>query len=47
MVYKVVVIALAVLFMIAPAFAGIDESKLVDLTYPLDEQTVYRPGGIA
>lgn len=41
--YKVVVIALWVLSTIAPAFAGIDESKLVDLTYPLDEQTVFWP----
>jgi kynurenine formamidase len=27
----------------APALAGIDESKIVDLTYPLDEQTVFWP----
>ena len=26
-----------------PALAGIDETKLVDLTYPLDEQTVFWP----
>ena len=26
-----------------PASAGIDESKLVDLTYPLDERTVFWP----
>ena len=26
-----------------PALAGIDESKLVDLTYPLDERTVFWP----
>src|SRR5512145_1050812 len=26
-----------------PALAGIDESKIVDLTYPLDEQTVFWP----
>jgi kynurenine formamidase len=26
-----------------PASAGIDETKLIDLTYPLDEQTVFWP----
>ena len=26
-----------------PALAGIDDSKLVDLTYPLDERTVFWP----
>jgi kynurenine formamidase len=43
MAYKLGLIALATLFMMAPAFAGIDETKLVDLTYPLDEQTVFWP----
>jgi len=40
---KTWLIALIVLFSIAPAFAGIDETKLVDLTYSLDEQTVFWP----
>ncbi|HET7439079.1 MAG TPA: cyclase family protein [Nitrospira sp.] len=40
---KTSLIALMVLLSIAPAFAGIDESKLVDLTYSLDEQTVFWP----
>src|SRR5262245_64633379 len=43
MVYTLAVIALSTLFTIAPAFAGIDESKLVDLTYPFDEETVFWP----
>ena len=29
--------------MVTPAVAAIDETKLVDLTYPLDEQTVFWP----
>jgi len=40
---KTSLIALMVLLIIAPAFAGIDETKLVDLTYSLDEQTVFWP----
>src|SRR5690348_7789411 len=40
---KMWLITLMVLFIIAPAFAGIDETKLVDLTYSLDEQTVFWP----
>ena len=36
-------IAAMLLFFITVAFAGIDENKLVDLTYPLDEQTVFWP----
>jgi kynurenine formamidase len=40
---KMWLIALMVLFITAPAFSGIDENKLVDLTYSLDEQTVFWP----
>ena len=40
---KMWLITLMVLLSIAPAFAGIDETKLVDLTYSLDEQTVFWP----
>ena len=40
---KMWLITLMVLLIIAPAFAGIDETKLVDLTYSLDEQTVFWP----
>ena len=43
MAYKVGLIAAMLLFLITLAFAGIDENKLVDLTYPLDEQTVFWP----
>jgi kynurenine formamidase len=39
------ILCVALLFLTAatPAWAGIDETKLVDLTYPLDEQTVFWP----
>lgn len=40
---KMWLITLMVLFITAPSFAGIDETKLVDLTYSLDEQTVFWP----
>ena len=43
MAYKIGLIAAVPLFIITLAFAGIDENKLVDLTYPLDEQTVFWP----
>jgi kynurenine formamidase len=37
--------SLSLLLFVTPllALAGIDESKIVDLTYPLDEQTVFWP----
>jgi kynurenine formamidase len=37
------IVSLIVLFAAQPVFAGIDETKLVDLTYALDEQTVFWP----
>lgn len=40
---KMVVIILSVLFAASSAFSEIDERKLLDLTYPLDEQTVFWP----
>lgn len=40
---KMGVISLAILFAAAPALGEFDESKLLDLTYPLDEQTVFWP----
>ena len=43
MTIKTTVIGLALSCTVSPAFAGIDETKLVDLTYPLDEQTVFWP----
>jgi kynurenine formamidase len=43
MTIKMTVIGLMVLCTASSAFAEIDEGKLVDLTYPLDEQTVFWP----
>src|SRR5678816_1493645 len=43
MAYKVGLITAMLQCFITLAFAGIDENKLVDLTYPLDEQTVFWP----
>lgn len=40
---KVIVISLIVLCGVSSAFAEIDEKKLLDLTYPLDERTVFWP----
>jgi kynurenine formamidase len=37
------VVTLTVLCAVSSVFAGIDENKLVDLTYSLDEQTVFWP----
>jgi kynurenine formamidase len=41
--WKMAVISLSVLLAASSAFAEIDEKKLLDLTYPLDEQTVFWP----
>jgi len=43
MAYKAGLITAMLQCFITLAFAGIDENKLVDLTYPLDEQTVFWP----
>jgi kynurenine formamidase len=40
---KMGVISLTMVFAAAPALGEFDESKLLDLTYPLDEQTVFWP----
>ncbi len=37
------VVSLLVLLVAQPVWAGIDETKLIDLTYALDEQTVFWP----
>ena len=43
MLQPIVCVCLLLLAMPQRALAGIDETKLVDLTYPLDEQTVFWP----
>lgn len=43
MVRKLVMVLLAILCIPAAAIAGIEGHTLVDLTYPLDEQTVFWP----
>ena len=43
MLLAIIGLSLFVFWPTTPAWAGIDESKLVDLTYPLDEQTVFWP----
>ena len=40
---RTAIVILIVIFAVPPVLAGIDESKLLDLTYPLDEQTVVWP----
>ena len=40
---KTIQITAVLLVAASPVFAEIDESKLLDLTYPLDEQTVFWP----
>lgn len=41
--HLIIALGLLLLATARPASAGIDETKLVDLTYPLDEQTVFWP----
>jgi kynurenine formamidase len=43
MLQRILCLSLLLLVMPTPASGGIDESKLVDLTYPLDERTVFWP----
>lgn len=43
MLQAILYLSLLLLVTPTPALAGIDESKLVDLTYPLDERTVFWP----
>lgn len=43
MITNMIITSLIVLCTVWPAFAEIDEEKLLDLTYPLDEQTVFWP----
>lgn len=41
--FKMITITLVILIAASSVFAEIDESKLLDLTYPLDDQTVFWP----
>ena len=41
--WKIAMISLSVVLAASSAFAEIDEKKLLDLTYPLDEQAVFWP----
>ena len=43
MLLPIICLSLSLFWTSTRAWAGIDETKLVDLTYPLDEQTVFWP----
>ena len=43
MLLPIICLSLSLFWTSTRAWAGIDEAKLVDLTYPLDEQTVFWP----
>jgi kynurenine formamidase len=41
--YSILCLSMLLFMISTPAWSGIDESKLVDMTYALDEQTVFWP----
>ena len=43
MLHRIICVCLVLLWQSIPASAGIDETKLIDLTYALDDQTVFWP----
>lgn len=43
MLQRIICLSLLLWWQTTPASAGIDETKLVDLTYALDDQTVFWP----
>ena len=43
MLLPIICLSLSLFWTSTRAWAGIDETKLVDLTYPLAEQTVFWP----